>query len=112
MSNFRFRRLERHRTGGSRDRMQLSYPLPRSPSGKAYQCSPNPNAAPRLFLIGDAPEQRAVADEHREAIRREPGPGQTVCPYSGLVADDEDFVHFADIEAIKKQVEWEAIADI
>lgn len=112
MSNFRFRRLERHRTGGTRDRMQLSYPLPRSPSGKAYQYSPNPDAAPRLFLIGDAPEQRAVADEYRAAIRREPGPGQTVCPYSGLVADDEDFVHFADIEAIKKQVEWEAIADI
>lgn len=112
MSNFRFRRLERHRTGGTRDQMQLSYPLPRSPSGKAYQYSPNPDATPRLFLIGDAPETRTVSDEHRPAIRREPGPGETVCPYSGQVADDDEFIHFADIEAIKKQVEWEAMADI
>ena len=112
MSNFRFRRLERHRTGGTRDKMQLSYPLPRSPSGKAYQYSPNPSAAPRLFLIGDAPETREISEEHRLAIRREPGPGQTVCPYSGFVADDDEFIHFSDIEAVKKQVAWEATADV
>lgn len=112
MSNFRFRRLERRRTGGTRDQMQLSYPLPRSPSGKAYQYSPNPDAAPRLFLIGDAPEPRTVAEEHRLVIRREPGPGQTVCPYSGHLADDDEYIHFADIEAIKEQVEWEAVADV
>ncbi len=45
-------------------------------------------------------------------IRREPGPGETVCPYSGVMAPDDEFVHFADVEAIKKQVEWEARADI
>lgn len=112
MSNFRFRRLERHRTGGIREQMQLSYPLPRSPSGKAYQYSPNLDAAPRLFLIGDAPETRTISDEQRPAIRREPGPGQTVCPYSGYVADDDEFIHFADIEAVKKQVAWEAAADV
>ncbi len=112
MKDFRFRRLERHRIGGMRDRMELSYPVPRSPSGKIYQYSPNADAVPRLFLIGDAPADRAIAPEHRQRIRREPGPGETVCPYSGHVAPDDEFVHFADIEAIKKQVEWEAAADI
>lgn len=112
MRDFRFRRLERHRVGGTRDRMELSYPAPRSPSGKVYHYSPNPDAVPRLFLIGDAPDERSVAPEHRHRIRREPGPGETVCPYSGQVAADEDFVHLDDIEAITKQVEWEAAADI
>lgn len=112
MQNLRFRRLELHRVGGSRDRMDLSYPIPRSPSGKAYQYSPNPDAVPRLFLMGEAPEDRVVAEEHRARIRRTPGPGQRVCPYSGYIAEDDKFVHFADIEAIKKQVEWEAAADV
>lgn len=111
MSDFRFRRLERHRTGGTRDLMELSYPPPRSPSGKVYQYSPNPDAAPRLFLIGDAPAERNIAPEHKHRIRRQPGKGQTVCPYSGTMADDKEFVHLDDIEAIKKQILWEAGAD-
>lgn len=112
MTDFRFRRLERHCTGGTRDQIKLSYPAPRSPSGKVYQYSPNPDAVPRLFLLGDAPADRSILLEHRQRIRREPGPGETVCPYSGYVASDDEFVHFADVEAIKKQVEWEAAADI
>jgi hypothetical protein len=112
VKDFRFRRIERHRIGGMRDRMELSYPVPRSPSGKIDQYSPNADAVPRLFLIGDAPADRAIVPEHRQRIRREPGAGETVCPYSGHVAPDDEFVHFADIEAIKKQVEWEAAADI
>ncbi len=112
MRNMKFRRLERYRTGGSRDNMELSYPIPRSPSGKIYQYSPNNDAVPRLFLIGDAPEERKINEEDRVRIRREPGPGQTVCPYSGYIGDDDEFVHFDDVEAIKKQVEWEAAADI
>ena len=109
MSNFRFRRLERRRTGGTRDQMQLSYPLPRSPSGKAYQYSPNPDAAPRLFLIGDAPEPRTVAEEHRLVIRREPAPGQPVCPYSGHLADDAYSIPFAAMSAYKAQRGGEAV---
>ena len=112
MTGFRFRRLERHRVGGTRDRMELSYPAPRSPSGKVYHYSPNPDAVPRLFLLGDAPVERTIAPEHRHRLRRELGPGETVCPYSGIVAADEEFVHLDDIGAIKKQVEWEAAADV
>ena len=112
MRDFRFRRLEKHRLGGTRDRMELSYPVPRSPSGKIYQYSPNPDAAPRLFLISDVPDGRTIAPEYENYIRRQPGPGETICPYSGHIGPDEDFVHFDDIKAIQKRVEYDAAADV
>lgn len=112
MREFHFDRLERHRVGGSRERMELSMPLPQSPSGKVYQYSPNPDAMPRLFLLGGAPEQRTVNPEHLHRIRRFPGRGETVCPYSGHTAPDEEFTHVDDVEAVKKQITWEAMADI
>ena len=55
--------------------MELSYAAPRSPSGKVYQFSPNPDAVPRLFLKGSAPSERQIRDEDRSRIRRTPGPG-------------------------------------
>ena len=112
MRDLRFRRLEKRRVGGTRDNMTLSYPQPQTPSGKSYQYSPNPEAAPRLFLMGDAPEDRTIAPEHRSRIRRDPGPGETVCPYSGHMGPDEDFVHFDDVEAVKNFIEWELAADV
>jgi hypothetical protein len=92
--------------------MQLSLPAPKSPSGKVYQYSPNPDAKPRLFLIGSAPDERDIGEEARTRMRREPGPGQTVCPYSGFIGDDDEFVHADDIEAIKKYVLWMAENDV
>ena len=91
--------------------MKLSYPAPCSPSGKVYQFSPNPDAVPRLFLIGDVPSDRQVSGEYQARIRRTPGLDQTICPYTGLVADDDAFVHFADIEAITKQIGYDIEAD-
>lgn len=55
--------------------MELSYPRPRSPSGKVYQFSPNPDAVPRLFLIGSAPSERQIREEDRARIRRVQRPG-------------------------------------
>lgn len=112
MDQMRFRRLERHKISGTRNEMVLSIPVPRTASGKIYQYSPNPEAAPRLFLIGDAPPERTILEDHRPRIRRDPGPGHTVCPYSGHVAADQEFVHFEDIEAIHKEVEWAAGEDV
>ena len=112
MRSHRFRRLERHRTGGTSNRMKLTYPVPRSSTGKVYKYSPNPDAIPRLFLLGEAPSNRQVSDELRPRTRRMPGPGQTVCPYTGHMADDEDFVHFDDIKAIKRQIEHDLTADV
>ena len=112
MRDLRFRQLEKYCTGGTRDRMELSLPTPRSPSGKVYQYSPNQDASPRLFLIGESPEERPVTEENRPRMRREPGPGQTVCPYSGVMADDEEFTHADDIEAVKKHALWIAENDV
>ncbi|MCY3820112.1 MAG: hypothetical protein OXH52_12235 [Gammaproteobacteria bacterium] len=67
---------------------------------------------PRLFLIGSAPAERQIRDEDRARILRAPGPGQTVCPYTGHTAEDDEFVHFADIEAIKRQIGHDAVADV
>ena len=112
MKDLKFRQLEKYRSGGTRDLMELSLPLPKSPSGKFYQYSPNPEATPRLFLIGEAPEDRVIADEHGSRIWRDPRPGQTVCPHSGHVANDEEFIHADDIEAVKKHVLWMAENDV
>ena len=112
MRDLRFRNLEKYRVGGTRDKMQLSLPAPKSPSGKVYQYSPNPDAKPRLFLIGNAPDERDIGEEARKRMRREPGPGQSVCPYSGFIGDDDEFVHSDDIEAIKKHVFWMAENDV
>lgn len=112
MKKLGFTRLERHRVGGTDDLMQLTYAAPKTPSGKTYQYSPNPEAAPRLFLIGDAPAGRAVTDEARQRMRRSPGGDGTVCPYSGHIAPDRDYVHFDDVEAVKKQIFHDASADV
>lgn len=109
--DLRFKRLSKYRTGGLGDRMELSIPAPMSPSGKSYQYSPNPDAAPRLFLIGAAEPQEA-RNAPRHPMRRQPGPGQTVCPYSGMMADDEEFTHFDDLRVIKEHIERLVAADV
>lgn len=106
MKDLRLRNLEKYRTGGTQDRMELSLPRPTSPSGKVYHYSPKENAAPRLFLVGEAPEERTITDDNRSRMRCEPGPGQTVCPYSGHMADDEAFTHADDVAAVKKHALW------
>ena len=112
MDEFRFRSLEQYRVDGNTERMTLSVPRPTSPSGKLYQYSPNPDAIPRLFLIGDAPPDRSIAAENHPRIRREPGPGSTICPYSGFEAPDEDFIHFDDMRAVREYIAWAAADDI
>ena len=74
--------------------------------------SPNPDAVPRLFLIGDAPEVRSIAANDQARIRLNPGSGEVVCPYSGYVAPQEDFVHPKDKDDTCKRAKHDAIADI
>jgi hypothetical protein len=111
MSELRFRRLDEHRIGGTDQQMQLSYPVPRSPSGKVYRYSPNTQAAPRLFLLGDVPDGRVILNGLRARMRLEPSSKQTVCPYSGKIFPDEEYIHFDDVEAVKQQILWDAKAD-
>jgi hypothetical protein len=110
--DFRFHRLERRRVGGTGHEMTLSVPAPKSPSGKSYQQCPSHACVPRLFQIGEAPEGRAVAEVDLHRSRRQPGPGETVCPYCGHQAGDEAFVSFDDVEAVKRLIFWEAEQDV
>ena len=75
-------------------------------------CSPNPDAVPRLFLIGDAPEVRTIAANHEARIRLNPGSDEVVCPYSGYTGPEEDFIYPKDKDDVQEQVRHDAIADI
>ena len=109
MSDFRFKRLEKYKVGGTKDRMELNIPLPKSTSGKVYRWCPNDDCTPRLFLLGSAqiPENLDVTK-----LRRAPGTRGTTCPYCGIDADDAEFNYEGDIEAIKAYMKWAATRDI
>lgn len=108
----RFRNLGRFRTGGTENRMQLSVPLPRTPDGRVYRYSPNEKALPRHFVMGDVIENFVVSDAARTRMKQSPRSKQTVCPYSGVVADDQDFTHPDDVKAALKMVEHATLADV
>lgn len=95
----KFKNLERYRVGGTDSNMSLAIPLPRTPSGRTYRYSPNENAHPRHFLIGDVVADYEVKAETRARMKLEPRSSQTVCPYSGVVAADDEFTHPDDRQA-------------
>lgn len=105
-------RLEKMRTGGTRTKMQLSIPMPKTPDGRVYRYSPNAEAHPRHFVLGD-PVVGFVADPDR-AVRMKYAPGTpgTVCPYSGVRADDAEFMHPDDRKAAVKIVKQAALQDM
>jgi hypothetical protein len=109
MPDFRFKRLEKYKVGGTKDRMELNIPLPKSPSGKVCRWCPNEDCVPRLFLLGDAqrPENLDVSQ-----LRRAPGTRGTTCPYCGIDADDDEFNYAGDIEAVRNHMKWAASRDI
>lgn len=110
MTDFRFRNVERYRTGGTRDRMELSVPIPKTPDGKANQRCSDPECRPRLFQLGDAPKERPGGPGDR--MRRAPGPGDTVCPYCGRTGPDQTFIDPADMEAVKREITWAIERDV
>lgn len=95
----KFRNLERYRVGGTDSNMSLSIPLPRTPSGRTYRFSPNEDAHPRHFVLGNVVTDIEVTDEARVRMKLEPRSNQTVCPYSGTIASDEEFIHPDDVQA-------------
>lgn len=112
MPDFRLRNLERYRTGGSRDRMKLSMPLPKSASGMVNQHCPNEDCAPRVFQLGDVVEGFSPPDNTDTYYRREPHTNGVTCPYCGHDDDDQEFIHPEDIKAIEKELFWAAKKDI
>ena len=73
----KFRNLERYRVGGTDSNMTLAIQLPRTPSGRTYRYSPNANAHPRHFLIGNVVEGYEVKQEARARMKLEPRSNQT-----------------------------------
>lgn len=109
MSDFHFKRLEKYKVGGTKDKMELRIPLPKSPSGKVYRWCPNEECTPRLFLLGGGqpPENLDITK-----LRRAPGAPGTTCPYCGIDDDDGNFNYESDIESIKAYMLWAVKKDI
>ncbi|MCJ2877540.1 hypothetical protein JUM41_25180 [Rhizobium pusense] len=108
----KLKRLEKMRSGGTRTKMQLSIPMPRTPDGRVYRYSPNVDAHPRHFVLGDTVAGFLAEPIKAERIKYSPGTPGTVCPYSGVRADDTEFVHPDDRKAAVKVVEQAALQDI
>lgn len=108
----KLKRLRRYRTGGTHKKMDLSIPIPKTPEGRVYRYSPNEHAPPRHFVLGDAPETFSFTEAARRRMKQSPRSDQTVCPYSGVIADHQEFTHPEDIRAATKLVEHAFLADM
>ena len=69
----KLKRLERMRTGGTRTKMQLSIPMPRTPDGRVYRYSPNIDAHPRHFVLGDLVVGFVAEPDRAARIKYAPG---------------------------------------
>ena len=92
--------------------MNLSVPLTRTPGGRVYRYSPNTDAHPRHFVIGNIALDVPLTDLLRARMKHDPHIPSTVCPYSGMVADDAAFTHPEDKKAALELVKHEAAQDI
>lgn len=108
----RFRNLEKYQRGKSGSTMQLGIPLPQTPDGRVYRYSPNENAHPRHFVMGSRVESFTLPQAMTPRMSHQPRIPETVCPYSGVVAADDEFTHPDDLAAAKKIVEHAAHADV
>jgi hypothetical protein len=107
----RFRNVEKYQTGKVGSTVQLAIPLPQTPDGRVYRYSPNENAHPRHFVLGNRVEGVTLPEAMTPRMTHQPGIPETVCPYSGLVAPNNDFTHPDDLAASLKIVEHAVHAD-
>ena len=108
----RLKNLERFRTGGTGNRLDLSLPIAKTPNGRVYQYSPNEKALPRHFVLGNFDEAFVITDAARKRMKLEPRSDRTVCPYSGTVADNDDFLHPEDAKAVEETLAHAIEADV
>lgn len=106
----RFKNLERFKVGGTDTNMKLAIPLPRTASGRVYRFSPNENAHPRLFLLGNSDKELPETPSPR--MKQLPGQPMTVCPYSGVIQPDSEFTHPDDVTAAHELVANAAFNDV
>lgn len=107
-----FRNLGRFQTGGTGSNMQLSIPVPKTPDGRVYRYSPNENAEPRHFVLGNPVAEFQPSEAARQRMKIEPRTKQTVCPYSGVIAAADEFAHPEDIKAAREIVQHAAAKDV
>lgn len=107
----KFNNLNKLRVGGTDSKMQLAIRPPSTPSGRIYRMSPNPDAHPRHFVIGNVVADFEVSDDARKRMKLEPRSKNTICPYSGTVAPNHDFLHPDDKDAAIAIVGEAAVAD-
>jgi hypothetical protein len=100
----RLKSLERYRIGVVGNEMQLGIPLPRTPEGRVYRYSPNENAHPRLFVLGNRIEEFTLPEDLTPRMTHMPGTPGTICPYSGVSDNDNAFTHPDDIAAAREVV--------
>jgi hypothetical protein len=62
--------------------------------------------------MGEVAREVEATPEMTARMKLTPRSPQTVCPYSGVVADDQDFTHPDDIKAAQKMVQAAAAEDI
>lgn len=103
MNEFRWNRLNRHRTGGSGDNIELALPAPKSPTGKVHLCCPADGCTPSIFQLGDT-DGRSPKDT--PLVRREPGTSGVTCPYCGHDGSEPDFMFRGDIKAAEEWIAW------
>ena len=108
----RFRNLERYRTGGDGDKMDLSVPLPKSAAGMVHRYCPDDTCVPRVFQLGGVTDNFDPSPVRVMGSRRQPHEDGATCPYCGCDDDDNEFTHPDDIEAVKKELGWAAKKDI
>ena len=69
----RLRNVERFKTGGAGNNIQLGIPLAKTADGRVYRYSPNENAHPRLFLLGDRVPDFALPETLTARMTHAPG---------------------------------------
>jgi hypothetical protein len=108
----KLKRLEKMRVGGTGTKMHLNIPTPKTPDGRIYRYSPNVDAHPRHFVLGDRVADFVADPDKVGRMKHAPGTPGTVCPYSGVRADDSEFEHPDDRKAAIKVVEHAALQDM
>lgn len=93
-------------------RRLLSIPVPRTPDGRVYRYSPNVDAHPRHFVLGETVLGFAADPDRAARTKYTAGTPGTVCPYSGIRADDSEFTHPDDRKAAVKIVKQAALQDM
>ncbi len=92
--------------------MKLRIPVPKTPDERAYRYSPNAEAYPRHFVLGDRVQAIELDDRKLSRMMQPPGSRRTVCPYSGTIGADDEFNHPDDKKAVLKIVEHAFVEDV